>query len=117
MPFGIPAFIKLFSKTMPRQPVISFRIDPDTFAVVEQVAASRGASVGGFAKEKLLEGLGEIVREPLEAEMLREELRMLKRQTSKGIELLARLICRDDPQIRSEVEEMIAAWVQREIPR
>ena len=79
---------------MPKQPVISFRVDPDTYALAEKMAAARSESVGGFAKEQLLEGMGEITEKNLEVELVFEEIRTLKAQASKGFELLARLMCR-----------------------
>ena len=102
---------------MPKQPVISFRVDPETYSIVERMAASRNESIGGFAKQKLLEGMGESAPQHLDIEQVLEQFDVLKVRLSKGIELLARLASRDNPNVRTKAEDSIAEWARREIPR
>ena len=103
---------------MPKQPVVTFRIDDESFALAEKLAASRGGlSIGAYARQLLLEDMSRETEKPLEIEVLRQEVRALRSQISKGTELLARLMFRTDPNQKSELEDGPAAWVQREIPR
>ena len=103
---------------MARSPVITFRLDRQTYAQLGKLAAARGQSPGAMARELLLEGM--VAAEglsPAEVEELRGEIRELRRQLSRGVELLARLMFRTDPDARSDAEEGPASWVRRELPR
>ena len=59
----------------------------------------------------------EAASQNLDAAHVFEEISALKTRLSKGIELLARLASRSDPNTRTKAEEPIAEWVRREIPR
>ncbi len=104
---------------MAKAPIVTFRLDEQTYALVEKLAAARGQSAGAMAREMLLESLrgGVPDNQTSEVEVLRHEVRALRGQISKGVELLARLMFRSDPSQRSEAEEGPASWVQRELPR
>ena len=103
---------------MAKSPIIHFRLDDETFSIVEKMAAARGQSPGTYAREMLLQGMnGEVAKAPADAEVIQAEVQALRAQVSKGIELIARLMFRADPNTRTEAEEGPAAWVQRELPR
>lgn len=102
---------------MKKQPVISFRVDTETYRKLETLAKFEFESVGNFAKRQILEFLVANAEAKPDPQELTKEIQSLQRNLSRAVELLARIACRDEPNTRCEAEELVAQWVKREFPR